>query len=179
MTFLDHLRRMAAYNALMNDQLYAAAARLPPAEVARHRGAFFGSILGTFNHLVVTDLLWLRRFLGQPQLAAAIGELGDLPAPSRLDQTIHADLGDLTALRARLDVLLSRAVAGLDPDFDFDAPLRYQRADGTPQEKPVGVLLAHVFNHQTHHRGQVSTLFSQLGVDIGVTDLQALEPSRL
>ena len=179
MTFLDHLKRMAAYNAWMNASVYAHAAALPAAVLSRPSGAFFGSILGTLNHLVVADIMWLRRFANHPGLAAALGDLGDLPPVSRLDEIVVADLEPLTALRRRVDECITRLIDGLPADFDFDAALSYRRANGTPQQKPIGLLLDHLFNHQTHHRGQASTLFHQAGVDIGVTDLQAMVPSSL
>lgn len=98
---------------------------------------------------------------------------------SRLDEIVVADLEPLTALRRRVDECIARLIDGLPADFDFDAALSYRRANGTPQQKPIGLLLDHLFNHQTHHRGQASTLFHQAGVDIGVTDLQAMVPSSL
>ena len=87
--------------------------------------------------------------------------------------------GTRTEILSDQHVRITRLIDGLPADFDFDAALSYRRANGTPQQKPIGLLLDHLFNHQTHHRGQASTLFHQVGVDIGVTDLQAMVPSSL
>jgi uncharacterized damage-inducible protein DinB len=174
MIVLDHYKRMAAYNAWMNGKVYAAAAGLPKEELVVDKGAFFGSILGTLNHLAVTDIIWLTRFAVHPAFAASLAGLAGLPRPVKLDEILIAELGELQILRRRLDTILTGLVGAIDPAFDFDAPLSYRRANGEPMEKPLGLLFSHLFNHQTHHRGQVTTLLSQAGVDVGVTDLQAM-----
>jgi uncharacterized damage-inducible protein DinB len=99
-----------------------------------------------------------------------------MPGPASLDAVLETDLARLRALRTVLDTALSDFVAALD-EAGLDVVLTYRRTEGDPNAKPLGPVLGHLFNHQTHHRGQITTLFSQFGEDVGVTDLNALVPS--
>ncbi len=170
MSLHAHFALLAQYNQWMNDKVYATAARLPAAELAADRGAFFGSILGTLNHLMVADLAWLRRFAGLPGQAAALAPLAGEPAVTGLGQLLFADLAELTAHRRAIDVLIRRWIAGADAAL-LGETLRYTNMQGETMEKPLAQALLHFFNHQTHHRGQVTTLLTQAGQDVGVTDL--------
>lgn len=169
MSSLDHFRLMAPYNAWMNAKVYDAAGRLGAEEVARDRGAFFGSILGTLNHLVAADLIWLGRLAAHPPFAGRI-DLSGLPAPDNVGFRVADDLGQLRLVRERLDKTIVDFVDALS-DGDIAGPFAYSRTDGSRHRKPLSAVLSHVFNHQTHHRGQVTTLLTQAGVDVGVTDL--------
>ncbi|ERI53885.1 DinB family protein [Pseudomonas sp. NPDC077649] len=170
---VDHIRHLATYNRWMNDKLYRAAASLPDEAIGAERGAFFGSILGTLNHLAVADLIWLGRFAAHPAGYQALQALATLPGPTRLDQPLAADIRALAALRQRLDACIE-ALALEIREAHLDQPLSYRNMKGVESRKNFFALLMHLFNHQTHHRGQASTLLSQAGVDIGVTDLLAL-----
>jgi len=163
----EHARVMARYNRWMNEKLFAVAERLPDEERRRDRGAFFGSIHGTLNHLLVADRVWLGRFTGA---ALEDGELG--PGIRALDQELYADFDELRRARARTDDDVERFAAALTHD-KLAADLRYVR-HGAPQAFPLWHAVAHLFNHQTHHRGQVTTLLVQAGHDPGVTDLVAM-----
>jgi uncharacterized damage-inducible protein DinB len=161
-------RVMARYNQWMNDKLYAVADRLTDAERKADRGAFFGSIHRTFNHLLLADRVWLGRFNG---VALHEGELG--PGGIRsLDQELCADFDELRRERARTDGEIDAYVATLT-DEKLAGNLRYLRR-GVANEFPLWHAIAHFFNHQTHHRGQVTTLLMQAGHDPGVTDLIAM-----
>jgi uncharacterized damage-inducible protein DinB len=173
-----HLQLMASYNEWMNAKLYQAAAGLAPDEIAADRGAFFGSILGTLNHLVAGDTVWLKRFATHPAAGPALEPVRALPVPASLAQILFADLPALAARRQMLD----RAIlqwAGALRESDLDHTLRYANSKGVVSERNFFSLLMHFFNHQTHHRGQVTTLLTQAGVDVGITDLLALVPDRL
>lgn len=167
---------MADYNRWMNDRMYEAAARLDAAELEADKGAFFGSILGTLNHLAVADTIWLHRF-AQHAPFPALGALAGFPHPSSLREVIATDLASLRDYRRRLDDLIQRWAAELTPEH-LSGTLTYRSMAGVVSSRNFGALLQHVFNHQTHHRGQVSTLLFQSGVDVGVTDLIAVIPSR-
>ncbi|MDQ1920542.1 DinB family protein [Massilia pseudoviolaceinigra] len=173
MSELAHLRLMAGYNAWMNQKLYAAAATLPAHELAAERGAFFGSLLGTLNHLVAGDTIWLRRFATHPARFAALEPVLALAPPSALDAIHSDDLAVLAAHRRMLDAMISAWSAQLS-DVDLEHVLHYASTKGIASQKRFGDLLLHFFNHQTHHRGQASTLLSQAGADLGVTDLLML-----
>lgn len=169
----QHVRLMAQYNAWMNAKVYQAALGLPEAELFADRRAFFGSLLGTLNHLVVGDTLWLQRFAEHPARYAALQPVREQPKPASLGQILFADIRALHAHRQWLDQLILEWAASI-AEADLDHLLRYHNTRGVPAQKPFFGLLMHFFNHQTHHRGQVTTLLSQAGVDVGVTDLLAL-----
>jgi uncharacterized damage-inducible protein DinB len=173
-----YVRKMAEYNAWMNAKVYEAAGKLSPAELVQDRGAFFGSILGTLNHLVVADTIWLKRFAAHPARFAALEPVLALPLPERLDTILFTDLAAMTVHRVWLDGVIT-AFADAMTETGLASTLHYTNTKGTPFARPLSGVLMHFFNHQTHHRGQVSTLLTQAGVDIGVTDLLALLPEAL
>ena len=171
----DDFILLAAYNAGMNRKLYDTAARLPAEELAADRGAFFGSLLGTMNHLVAGDTIWLTRFAAHPAAFAALEPLRGQAAPTSLTQSFGTGLEELRTHRMRLDGMITALAAQLQP-ADLATPLAYRNTKGVEHRKRFGSVLLHFFNHQTHHRGQASTLLAQDGVDIGVTDLLELVP---
>lgn len=175
MTRLEHLALLAAYNRWMNEKTYAAARTLSPQELARDRGAFFRSILGTLNHLAVADTVWLLRLRRHPGRFKALDALGGTAAPTALDATLFDDLDALQHYRHTLDDVIIAFTQELT-ETDLDTPLEYANMNGVAQRKNLHAVLMHFFNHQTHHRGQVSTLLFQAGVDVGMTDLLALIP---
>lgn len=177
MSMKEHFELLATYNETMNAKVYSAAGRLGVDELARDRGAFFGSILGTLNHLVVADTIWLKRFAAHPSCRAALGDVVSLASPQSLDQMLFQDFGELAERRVWLDQLIVSWVSDL-ADADLDTVLSYHNTRGIPASKQLSGLILHFFNHQTHHRGQASTLLSQAGEDIGVTDLLVLVPNE-
>jgi uncharacterized damage-inducible protein DinB len=140
----------AAYNAWCNERLYDAAATLSDADYRADRGAFFKSVHGTLNHLMVGDRIWMRRFTG-------VGAM-----PPSLDAILYDDFEALRAARRVQDTLISRYINGLS-EGDLVGTLRY-RTVVNPQtiEQPLTPALDHFFNHQTHHRGQAHALLSAL-----------------
>jgi uncharacterized damage-inducible protein DinB len=150
---------MAEYNAWMNGKVYATSAQLSDVDLYADRGAFFKSVYLTLNHLAYADLAFLARFAGDP---AGVPPLG-------------VDLyGGFDALRAERQQIDQRIVEWADSmdDVWLRAPLTYtSKVDGRTRTVARWALVTHLFNHQTHHRGQVMTLLSQLGFDIGSTDL--------
>ncbi|MEI9941371.1 MAG: DinB family protein [Pseudomonadota bacterium] len=156
------------YNSWMNDKLYALAATLSDEARKCDVGAFFKSIHGTFNHLLLTDKVWLARFKGT---IAPDGFMG-LEGIRSLDQELYADFDQLRRERARTDDELTAWISPLSHE-QLAAPLVFVRR-GQRLELPLWGAVAHVFNHQTHHRGQITTLLTQQGLDPGVTDLFAM-----
>lgn len=177
MSLKDHFAMLASYNQWMNSKVYEAAGHLSAADLAKDRGAFFGSILGTLNHILVGDIIWLKRFATHPSCMTSLREVADLPKPTMLDQIVFEDFGRLSEYRNWLDQRIIDWVAELS-DGDLDVVLSYRNSKGIPANKRYSSLVLHFFNHQTHHRGQVSTLLSQAGVDIGVTDLLVQIPEE-
>ena len=159
---------LAQYNRWMNEKLFATAAKLTDEERKRDRGAFFKSIHGTLNHLLVADRIWLGRLMGTALQRDWLGPDGI----RSLDQELCSDFEELRARRGETDDAIERFVASLTADR-LAANLRYVRLD-VPMECPCWWAVAQMFNHQTHHRGQVTTLLMQAGHDPGVTDLFAM-----
>jgi uncharacterized damage-inducible protein DinB len=141
------------------------------------RKAFFGSIFGTLNHLVAGDTNWLKRFAAHPAAHKALEPMRSMAAPSSLSTLLYDDLAGLAAQRQLLDGVIEQWLAEL-AEADLAHVLRYTNMRGDPFERRTSALLMHFFNHQTHHRGQASTLLFQAGQDIGVTDLLMLIPNE-
>ena len=158
----SHPRMMAQYNRWMNERLYTHCAELPDAQRRLDRGAFFGSIHGTLNHLLLGDRIWLSRFLGRSFVVAG------------LDQELVADFGELWEQRRFTDGEITDWVETLTEE-QLAGELRYTSVVN-PEARvlPMWIAVTHFFNHQTHHRGQLTTLLSQVGIDPGVTDLMWL-----
>jgi len=146
-----HFQLLARYNQGANDILFAAVAKLDDAERKKQRPAFFGSIHGTLNHILLGDRIWLGRFEGGTM------------ASTNLDAILYKHFEELRQARAEEDARLSRLTAGLDATF-LDGSIAYVNNQGFEVEDPAGLLLAHLFNHQTHHRGQVHDMLSQTEV---------------
>jgi uncharacterized damage-inducible protein DinB len=153
-------RMMAGYNRWMNERLYALCGALSDAERKRDRGAFFRSIHGTLNHLLLTDRSWLGRFTGK-----------EFPIRS-LDQQLYEDFEELRRERGATDTAIEEFCALLSTQR-LDAMIAYGTLAGKQYSHPLEPAVVHLFNHQTHHRGQVTTLLSQLGIDPGATDVIA------
>ena len=145
-----HFLSLAKYNAWANRRLYDAATALSNADYRRDRGAFFKSMHGTLNHLLVADRIWMRRFTGK-------GE-----APDRLDAILFEELATLRQAREAEDRRIIAYVEGLD-EARLAGTIRYRRVS-TPEEfeQPLAPALAHFFNHQTHHRGQAHGILTGL-----------------
>ncbi|MBI1817852.1 MAG: damage-inducible protein DinB [Deltaproteobacteria bacterium] len=169
-TLLGQYQALAGYNRWMNDKLYALCATLTDEERKRSMGAFFGSIHGTLNHLLLTDRAWLGRFTRDATVATSLDHSGQpIPYTGKLDQVLYDDFALLRQERAKTDAAIEAWLRGLS-DADFDAPLSYRTSAGVPYKHPLWWAVTHFFNHQTHHRGQLTTLLSQLGHDPGGTD---------
>ena len=150
-TLQTHFAMFANYNAWANRRLLAAVRDLSPADFHAEGGAFFKSIAGTLNHMLVTDRIWMHRFTGQ-------GE-----SYPKLDLILFGEIGPLEAARIVEDARVESYVAGLD-DAALDGKFRYRRVSSPEAfEQSLAPALAHFFNHQTHHRGQAHGLLTGLG----------------
>lgn len=159
MTPADHYRMFGRYNAWANRQLYEAVARLTTEQYRADRGAFFKSVHGTLNHLLVTDRIWMQRFTGE----------GD--APDRLDAILFETFDELRAAREAEDRRIVDFVEKLD-DGRIAGTIRYRRVSSPEEfEQQLAPALAHWFNHQTHHRGQVHALLTGLVGEAPALDL--------
>lgn len=177
MTLKQNFELMAKYNQWINQNIYQAASELDKSELDKDMGAFFGSISGTLNHIMVGDIIWLKRFRTHPANFKSLSELDNIDLPKELSEIIYKEFGGLKEAREKLDKIIINFLNEIT-DNDLESGLEYRNTKGLNFNKKMAYLLHHFFNHQTHHRGQVSTLMIQLGVDIGVTDLAAIIPDN-
>lgn len=146
-----HFAMLARYNAWANARLYKMASALTDEQYRRDAGAYFKSLHGTLNHLLVADRIWMHRLTG------AGGH------PASLGATLCEDLASLRAARIVEDQRIVDYVDGL-AEADLGAPLEDRTLGGAPQRQPLHEVLAHLFNHQTHHRGQSHAILTAVGV---------------
>jgi uncharacterized damage-inducible protein DinB len=157
-TIRNLLRTLGRYNRWANRRLYEVCHALEGDAYRADRGAFFGSIHRTLNHILVGDRAWLGRLEGVDRGIRA------------LDQILYDDLPALTDARTKEDARIIAFVDGLDAER-LDAPLVYRTIAGEAQETPTGLVVLHMINHATHHRGQVHCMLSQIPTDPPPLDL--------
>lgn len=146
-----HFVMMAKYNAWANERLYRMATALPDRLYRQDVGAYFKSLHGTLNHLLTADRIWMRRLTGE-------GE-----HPTKLDAIVNDDLPSLTAARKKEDERVIQ-FANRISESNFEEMRDYQTLKGIPHRQTLAEILAHLFNHQTHHRGQAHAILTILGV---------------
>ncbi len=146
-----HFAMMADYNAWANRRLYKMASQLPDEQYRQDVGAYFKSLHGTLNHILCADLIWLRRLTGS-------GE-----HPTNLDAIVFDDFASLSAARQQQDQRIIDYVDSLS-EPQMEEMWAYRTLKGALQEQRRRDILAHLFNHQTHHRGQSHTILTMLGV---------------
>ena len=159
MISLAYVQTMDSYNRWMNKKLYSCSAKLSDKDRKRDVGAFFKSIHGTLNHLLLADRIWLGRFTGKPYTVKSLG------------QELYSDFAELRSERKITDGMIADWVSSLSRE-KLASDLSYSSVVN-PKERgyPLWFAIAHFFNHQTHHRGQLTTMLSQRGINPGVTDL--------
>jgi len=146
-----HFVSLAKYNKWANARLYDMASALPDEAYRRNVGAYFGSLHGTLNHLLTADRIWMRRLTGSGDLVSALNTI------------LYDDLKSLRAARQVEDDRIINAVGEFN-EAAFESAWDYRTLNGTPQRQPLREILAHLFNHQTHHRGQAHAILTILGV---------------
>ncbi len=157
-----YVRTLAAYNAEMNRRLYAAAALLSDDDRRADGGAFWRSIDGTFRHLLWADHMWMSRLAGwdKPDVVLA-----------HSDRFGPDGFAALQAAREDTDTRLNGWAAGLDETALAGELTWFSGATNQQVSRPRWLLMAHLFNHQTHHRGQAHALLTRAGQQTGATDL--------
>lgn len=156
-----YVQRMARYNRWQNQNIYGVADTLSDDERRRERGAFFGSIHKTLSHLLWADRMQMSRFTDVPRPPANIAESASL----------YPDWNALKDERAGFDGTLIDWADALDPSWLAADYTYFSGAINRELSRPCWVLVTHMFNHQTHHRGQVHCMLTQAGVRPSDTDL--------
>ena len=149
------MRRLAVYHCMI---------------LVKIRGAFFKSVLGTLNHIMVGDIIWLTRFAEHSSSTESLSYILKLDKPKSLDSIYFLDFMKLKKEREKIDVVIISWIKSLS-EIDINECITYKNMQGKLFSKTFASLINHLFLHQVHHRGQVTTLLSQNGVDFGETDL--------
>jgi uncharacterized damage-inducible protein DinB len=179
MDLIAQFKTLGQYNSCLNRSIYDTCAALSDEERKRDLHAFFGSIHRTLNHLLLTDRMQLGRFIGAKR-TRSFDANGRAIEIRTLDQELYSDFPTLRRERENTDAAIEAwTTTEITPEFlardmiydAMSAPGRFS--------VPMWIAVTHFFNHQTHHRGQVTTLLSQLGHDPGVADLMALHRQKI
>lgn len=158
----DYVRLFARYNRWQNRSLFDAASTLPDAARKQKRGAFFGSIHATLNHLLWADEVWMSRLTGAPR-----------PGATSIAESLchYSGWTELSEARVRTDEVISEWADGLAPENLSGDLIWHSGARNREMTKPKWQIVVHLFNHQTHHRGQVHCLLTQFGAEPEATDI--------
>ena len=155
----NYYQLMARYNQWMNQKIFSICSEIPDDIRKKDLGAFFKSIHGTLNHILYGDKAWMGRFTDNPFQIKVIG------------QELYDDFDDLLKERAATDIAILEWIKDISPEW-LGSPFEFtSNVDGKTRVLPAWVLVTHMFNHQTHHRGQLTTLMKQVGYDPGITDI--------
>ena len=161
MDLLRHFQMLARYNRIANERLYEACAQLSDEEYRRQRRGSFGSIHALLNHLLLGDRIWMSRFEG-----------GGKTTPP-LNTVLYDDFAPLRAARVKEDERIESFFQGVGPEF-LTRGLQYVNSKGKDRNDDAAMAVAHFFNHQTHHRGQVHVMLAQTPVQAPALDLHWL-----
>lgn len=161
MSLPAHFQMLARYNRTANERLYDKCSQLDPQEYRKQRQGSFGSIHALLNHILLGDRIWMSRLQGGGQTTPA------------LNTVQYEDFTELHAARKDLDAQIEAFFAGVNEDF-LGGSITYTNSKGQPCRDEVHVAVSHMFNHQTHHRGQVHVMLSQTAVPPPSLDLHRI-----
>lgn len=161
MNLVTHFKMLARYNRIANERLFAKCAQLDDVEYRKGRAGAFDSIHGLLNHILLGDRRWMSLF-----------ETGELVTPP-LNQILHNDFSDLQSARIREDERIEAFFAGIDATF-FSRSFAYTNNQGKDYVETAHVACCHLFNHQTHHRGQAVVMLRQTPVAPPALDLHRI-----
>ena len=164
MNLVEHFQILARYNRVANERLYEACARLSDEERRKRRAGSFGSIHALLNHLLLGDRIWMARFLGAGHTTPA------------LNIVLYETFAELRHARIAEDARIESFFANLPPDFATQS-FAYVNNQGKSYVEAAPVAFSHLFNHQTHHRGQIHVMLSQTAVTPPSLDLHRIDQS--
>lgn len=164
---------MSLYNQRMNRQLMDCCLALPNDIVEKETHSFFPDIVSYWNHILFGDLILLNRLAANKIAQLCLEDLSPFPSPKTPNDIYHHQLSDLAVLRKQVDDLIIQYCSNLTTE-DCDSYITYTTTEGESITKAVADVTQHIFNHQTHHRGQLTCVLSQFGVDYGCMDLPVI-----
>lgn len=166
----DALQLFAEYNRKVNEEMLLILKTVAPEKLLETGNYYYSSVMGLLNHILLGDIIWLRRFADNFAPVAHFNERLKEYRFTALNIILFDTVEALLPHRVKLDGYFSELAQALGEE-DFARTLDYKNFHGVPQQKRAGVMLLHVFNHQTHHRGEVTLLLDEMGVDNDYSNL--------
>lgn len=166
MDLSSNLRMLALYNQRMNQQLLTVCEPLSVEQLHQQTQSFFPSVMAHWSHILFADLIMLQRLVDNDLVNVDPAVLKTLPKSKSVNDQFVSNMDELKSLRVVIDLT----------DLDCSKIVRYTTTEGRLIERKTGEFYQHIFNHQTHHRGQLTCVLSQLGLDFGCTDLPVIVP---
>ena len=171
---MEQFLLLAKYNRWMNQSIYKTCLAMGQDSVDKNQHSFFSSISKTLNHLLLGDLVWLYRCSGDKGVMRFVDGDGHDFKITSLNQVIFSKLEELWEKRKSVDNEIVKYIENLSSDR-VNELVEYRSTDGGLHSKELRTILTHWFNHQTHHRGQITALIHQQGYEFGTTDLILIE----
>ena len=173
MSLVKNFRMMSLYNQRINTQLMECCLALPSSTLEKNTHFFFTDIVSYWNHLLFGDLILLRRLALNNVAQLSLDDFVDFPSPCSPTDIYSKNVVEIAALRKQLDELII-VYCGSLTDEECEQFISYTTTEGEQITKAVADVIQHIFNHQTHHRGQLTCVLSQFGVDYGCMDLPVI-----
>ena len=174
-SLVSNFQMMAEYNKCINNQLINCCQLLSNDDLSKDTLSFFPNIISYWNHILFGDLILLGRLAKNEISSLTSNDFNELPTPKSPRDIYHENFTNIVVLRNQVDVLISQYCRDLT-DEECDQTITYQTTENQTITKKVADVTQHIFNHQTHHRGQLTCILSQLGVDYGCMDLPVIVP---
>ncbi|EMI4157453.1 DinB family protein [Vibrio parahaemolyticus] len=175
MDLSSNFRMLALYNQRMNRQLLGVCSKLTHEQLHQNTNSFFPTIMAHWNHILFGDLIMLQRLAANELVSIEATVLEKLPVSKSVSDTFASNLDELSELRELVDSIYIEITNQFTADC-CNQIVRYTTTEGRVIQRTVGEFCQHIFNHQTHHRGQLTCLLSQFGLDFGCTDLPMIVP---
>ena len=170
MSLVSNFQMMAEYNKRINKQLIDCCQSLSNDELVKETHSFFPNIIAYWNHILFGDMILLGRLAKNEISSLTSNDFIELPTPKSPRDIYHENFSDIIVLRNKVDGLISQYCQDLT-DAQCQQMITYQTTENVTITKKVADVTQHIFNHQTHHRGQLTCILSQLGIDYGCMDL--------
>lgn len=175
MDLSSNFSMLALYNQRMNTQLLAVCNQLTHEQLHQNTDSFFPSVMAHWNHILFGDLIMLQRLIANELVSVETSVLKKLPTAKKVTDTFATNLDELVQLRELVDSVYIDMTNNFTADSCKEI-VRYKTTEGQVIKRTVGEFCQHIFNHQTHHKGQLTCLLSQFGLDFGCTDLPIIVP---
>lgn len=175
MDLSSNFRMLARYNQRMNQQLLAVCEKLCPDQLQQQTHSFFPNVMAYWNHIMFGDLIMLQRLIANDLVSLDKNSLEGLPVAKSVNDTFVSTINELRILRAQVDNVYLQITQSIT-DATCAKVVKYTTTEWENIERNVGEFFQHIFNHQTHHRGQLTCILSQFGLDFGCTDLPVIVP---